>query len=591
MFVSRVRSVVLPLLLCGSLAQVGSGQATRGQLTSRETGAPVAGAVIQLLDERGQVQARALTDSSGVFALQAAAAGRFRVRVDRIGLATETSGWIDLAPGEVRDHPMKVSSQSIPLEGITVSGRSRGCSIRDNARTVARVWDEARKALDAITLTQSAARVRFDTESFRRELDPQTLSVRAEQRRSSFDHTENPFRSVPIEELEERGYVRTFADSTVYYAPDAGVLLSDAFLDTHCFRITGERASDDGLIGLEFSPRGRPSRADIAGTLWVDLGTSELRSVDYRYVGHRLDVPAELLGGRIEFERVQETGAWIVRRWVVRMPVVRRHTVRFTNPTTFRAEERTETTVTALIEQGGEVVAISNSGPTRAPTGQAEISGTVTDSVAGTPLPGATVFLSGTSLTDTTDASGRYRIVAPTDRQYVVSFLHPHLVSFGITPTPRRIELRPASTATVDLAIPSIATMLQQHCPSINAEDPRAAVVGYVRETRSGEPVPGARVRAKWMAKSELRAGSLPRSVDQSGEVVASADNAWIDSDGATLEVVTDESGFYRLCGFPAQSSLELRVQWGRSSVRRSMSIGRELLTVEDVFIERPPAR
>lgn len=135
----------------------------------------------------------------GGVALQATAAGRFRVRIDRIGLAADTSGWIDLAPGEVRDHPMSVTPRSIPLEGITVSGRSRGCSIRDNARTVARVWEEARKALDAITLTQSAARVHFDTESFRRELDPRTLSVRAEQRRSSFDHTENPFRSVPVE--------------------------------------------------------------------------------------------------------------------------------------------------------------------------------------------------------------------------------------------------------------------------------------------------------------------------------------------------------------------------------------------------------
>ncbi len=79
---------------------------------------------------------------------------------------------------------MPVSSRPTSLEGITVLGRSRRCSIRENGETVTRVWEEARKALAAVTLSQSAAPVRFNAESFRRELDPDTRTILVEERHS-----------------------------------------------------------------------------------------------------------------------------------------------------------------------------------------------------------------------------------------------------------------------------------------------------------------------------------------------------------------------------------------------------------------------
>jgi hypothetical protein len=472
---------------------------------------------------------------------------------------------------------MVIASNSISLEGITVRGRSRGCTVRENGEMVARVWEEARKALNALALTQAAELVHFDTESFRRELDPVTQAVRMEQRRSSFDHTENPFQSIPVEDLREKGYVRSFRDSTVYLAPDAEVLLSDAFLDDHCFRLKSGVGGEAGLIGLEFRPAQRVSKPDIQGTLWLDRKTSELRSVDYRYVGQRLDVPVDRLGGRVEFERVLPSGAWIVRRWVVRMPVVARRKTLLTLPGTRRSEAHTETRVTAVVEEGGEVVAISTSGPTRKSSGRAALSGIVVDSLTGRPLAGAVVYLSGTSFTDTTDAAGWYRISGVPGGRYAISFMHPKLHTLGITPSSRRSEINPPSDATVDLAIPSLDSLLQRHCPMIRGGE--GMLVGYVKDERTGEGVQRVQVRADWTADAEVRAEAMSRRVIQSVAVDATAKNAWV-------EVTTDNSGFFRVCGVPLESSVQLQARVGQSSSRRTVRVHRDRLTTQDLVIE-----
>ena len=61
---------------------------------------------------------------------------------------------------------------------------------------------------------------------------------------------EAAFVSAPIERLAAEGFVQAEGDSaTTYYAPDAGALISDVFLDTHCMRV---REGDDGRLGLTF---------------------------------------------------------------------------------------------------------------------------------------------------------------------------------------------------------------------------------------------------------------------------------------------------------------------------------------------------
>lgn len=337
-------------------------QEVRGRVTDASSDAPVEGAVVQLLDLEERSVAGTLTDADGRYQLRIGQPGRYWLRVERMGFASRTSEMVELHSGESMEKSFEVSEEPVRLVGITARGESRGCVVRDGSATVARVWAEARKALNAVRISESDELVLFDLQAFRREVDARTGRVRHQERRSSFGKSRNPFRSVPVEDLRRLGFVRVYPNSTVYYGPDAEVLLSDAFLDGHCFGIR-ESPENPELIGLEFRPLGSGTVPDIEGVLWLDRATAELRSVNYNYIGSGIDVPVERASGEIEFERV-ENGAWIVRRWVIRMPVLELHRSGWLNPQ-LGPQERSRIVVKAMIEEGGEVVEVGSKGEIR----------------------------------------------------------------------------------------------------------------------------------------------------------------------------------------------------------------------------------
>ena len=77
----------------------------------------------------------------------------------------------------------------------------------------------------------------------------------------------------------------------------------------------------------------------------------------------------------------------------------------------------------------------------RPAAGQASVSGTVFDSVAGKPMRGATVRFVGVNdpaqvRTVFSDSSGRYAIAAIPPGRYLAGFAHPLLDSLGYDPPP-----------------------------------------------------------------------------------------------------------------------------------------------------------
>jgi hypothetical protein len=97
------------------------------------------------------------------------------------------------------------------------------------------------------------------------------------------------------------------------------VLLSDDFLDTHCFRMVRAEKDRPGAVGLGFEPVKGRRVPEIKGTLWVDRGSAELRMLDYEYVNVPSAVRTPGLGGRSEFARLA-TGDWIIKDWYIRLP-------------------------------------------------------------------------------------------------------------------------------------------------------------------------------------------------------------------------------------------------------------------------------
>ena len=73
-----------------------------------------------------------------------------------------------------------------------------------------------------------------------------------------------------------------------------------------------------GLIGVSFEPvRGRKI-ADIAGVVWLDQRTSELRRIVFRYVNAGF-ISRYGGGGETNFRRLP-SGAWLISSWHLRSP-------------------------------------------------------------------------------------------------------------------------------------------------------------------------------------------------------------------------------------------------------------------------------
>ena len=332
--------------------------------------------------------------------------------------------------------------------------------------------------------------------------------------------------------------------------PDAEVLLSDDFLDTHCLQLREGSRAAEGLIGLGFSPiRGR-SAPDIDGTLWLDPETSELRWLDFRYVNLESGIRDDNVGGRVEFQPLP-AGPWIVRRWAIRMPLVQNQ--RPLGTTEMRA------TLAGIYETGAQVTEVRDRGGALLlafETGM--VVGSVTSRYRAEPLQGATVQVVGASVEGTTDREGRYRIAGLEDGEYRVTFRHPTVDSLGFEPEPVRVTVVQGQPAVVNFTAPNRWEMLTEVCRG--EEDfggETAALVGWVRELSTGETLPGAEVTVMWMGYGvDVRGGD---NRDRAGE----SKTYIISGEQQGVRATTNGAGLYVVCGVPTGGTVDVQASWG----------------------------
>lgn len=231
------------------------------------------------------------------------------------------------------------TAAQVQLPNIRVQGKT-ACEIHpETAGATADLWLAARDALQGAV--SDAAPPRLLVQEWRRELD-QGFRLRWERRDTSRVTTRHPFEKPLPANLERAGYIQEHAWSTVYYGPDAGLLLSEWFLRRHCFsRISGSGATV-GLVGLAFTPLPSTDRTDVAGVLWVDLERGELRQVEYAWTNAPDYARVPGVGGRADFVRLK-SGGWIIQRWNIRMP---------------RPVDGLSGVFDGYTDQGGEVLAV-----------------------------------------------------------------------------------------------------------------------------------------------------------------------------------------------------------------------------------------
>jgi hypothetical protein len=185
----------------------------------------------------------------------------------------------------------------------------------------------------------------------------------------------------------------------------------------------------------------------------------------------------------------------------------------------------------------------------------ASLHGTVTDSIRHAPLTGATVVVSQTGVgptsdahdyTATTDTHGKYTIGSVRPGSYVVTVEHPWLDSTGLGVPARNIAIDGLPT-TLNLAVPSGATIRAAYCPIAAHDSSIGLVAGYVKDAHSDHPIGGARVVFKWSDFNVDRrtARATPREL--------------------TASVITAHDGTFRVCGLPVMRSMLMQAQFGEN--------------------------
>lgn len=505
---------IVPGVLLGAGLAAGRLSAQTAVVTVRDGpgGPPVAGAIVRLL--RGDtLVVQGLSGEAGRVTLTARAPGRYALQVSRIGYAVSARTPIELAAGETRMVELAATAERIMLPEIVVEG-STPCKITFESSIAATLWEQIRRALTATALTEASG-LTLNARTLDRSLTA-SGAIREEQISPARATGSRPFAPLPPADLARFGFVRFDADSVVYNAPDAELLLADPFVETHCFGLKKGPRGDTLTAGLTFEPLKTRKLADIRGALWVDRRTLELRTLEFQYVSSTRSVLESSASGRLEFDRLP-SGAWYIRSWSIRMPEIER-TVTGTG---FRDM------VVGFREHGGSAEPLA--GARAAVT--ARVSGQVIDSLAGGGLAGVVVSVAGAAEQAVTDSLGRYGVSVPVSGIRTVRFAHP-LLALDSLRTQRVVELVPGGIATASTSTPGPEFVLRSLCPRDRG---RAGLIGRA-VTATGAPAPGVAVRARW--------SSLQASVAVQRDAVA----------------ISEDTGLWSFCSLPPGASVTLRV-------------------------------
>jgi hypothetical protein len=275
--------------------------------------------LISLVDTAQHEISRAATSPSGGFSLTAPRPGTYVVVVRQIGFQAWHSTAFALAGGSVRPLTLRVEVAPYTLPGLTVEARRPRCGIRlEDGAVVARLLDAARTALALAEVAASGDTLGFSTETYRARLTPalewpETTSTDAS-RMAAW-----PIQSIDPDSLRDHGFVSGPVASAgpIYYGPDARVLFSDWFLDSHCFRVEEEKG---GVLEVRFTPGRRQAYVDVEGRLILDGRTLELRGFEFGYVGLPRWVPRGKAGRMVWVQRLRG-GAWVPYAWRIRAPI------------------------------------------------------------------------------------------------------------------------------------------------------------------------------------------------------------------------------------------------------------------------------
>lgn len=556
-----------------------------------DTGQPVTGAIVYLTDDSGTHLARRLTNDDGRALFFRHGTGMQSLQAEMIGMAAARTEAFSVDHGSTIHRELVLEPRAISLEGLSVETGRRCRADPSEGPVAAQLWEEARKALTAASIADEERLYRFRTLLYEQDLDRDSEVVRRSRQSTREASMDTPFRSRPLEHLMQHGFVEHSGGVDLYLAPDADVLLSGDFLDTHCFgvRVGREGTETEDFVGLTFEPvPDRSHVVEVAGALWLDPNTSELQWMEYRYVNLEPDVALDEVGGRVEFQRMPD-GGWIIPEWWIRMP-------RIALQQNLAGDEY-RTYVAGFREAGGRVLDVQGPGRILGHRVSGAMEGEVVDSL-GDPLPDVRVELVGSDLSTVTDSTGSFTFYPLVEGIYEVRVVDPELERFGYPATELTKAVLNGETTLVDVEIPSVGRLLTQSCveaPSLPeweemARDypSRGIIFGRVLDAEGSEPVEDAVVEVV-APILDFQPGTA-RQGDYAADIVLGGVNlneseVIIRQHEVGFQTRTNEQGFYRICNVPEGHRMFVTVVVGGvesevGPIRITEAAGRQEVTV-----------
>jgi hypothetical protein len=510
-----------------------SAQIVRGTVREHATDAPVAGVLITVepATEAGGTSAAAtsvLTDGRGIYAAIAPGPGRYHIIAKRIGTRRFTSDAFDLAAGETKQLDIGLDPVLHSLPEVSVAATNLCVSRGNQTSQVVALWDEARTALMATGISRRS--VSMQLTRYTRVLDPRTLRVVSEGRAQHDIGIGRSFTSMSGDSLSKIGFWRALPGDTIeFYAPDADVLMSRAFLHDHCFLVVTGRRDHTGQVGLAFEPAIERSLPDIRGTMWLNALTFELQAVEFRYTQMPRVEFADRNGGEVVFARMPN-GAWIVRRWYTRMPLLRQNTV----PVGSREQISMNVLVLSrIIEEGGEITAAG----VATPEPRASLTGVALDSL-GSPLAGALVELAGTGFRTHAGAHGEFTLDSVPRGRYRVMLQSSSYTPFGI-PAAEQELLVEGDAKELSLRASGMRELATRLCVGHDHWPGLATLRVALVDSSTSMPLAGVTLRLQWNEYGE-RVWGLRRVVSRA------------------ITATTDAAGAAVFCELPRGLRLEL---------------------------------
>jgi hypothetical protein len=359
-----------------------------------QSGQPVAGVVMQLLDSLQRVGARSLSNERGEFWLSAARPGTYRIRSMRIGFRPLLTPPRALTTTSNVFERLVLAGIAFSLDTVRVVAKSACRSLADSSATSYAVWEQARTALLAAQLTAAERNLTATTMRYERSFDADGRRMRSEHVEFHSDSVREPWRAVSPDSLHRGGYVvKDSGNFTTYYAPGLDMLVSDQFIEDHCLRLV----SEPGRLGIAFEPNPERERViEIRGIIWLDRASAALSRMEYQYANLPPSFKADA-GGALDFARFLD-GAWAISQWSIRMPV-------FDRGGRWWTFSGSDLRVVEVRTKGGALVLATHGRDTVWSQPPRVMSGMVVDSTTGAPVAGAHVSVAGTALASTTCAS------------------------------------------------------------------------------------------------------------------------------------------------------------------------------------------